>query len=118
MGQEWDGEFLLGELEPVECLEPSVVFDVIRSILEAAIALGDIGHKQVLHNTLSVSIISQNRSKLLEQTLDIVGGKITGSPILLYIRPLNCLILTYRNREGTLSCLSKSSGKLPLGHHH
>ena len=45
LGQEWDGEFLLGELEPVESLEPSVVFDVVRSILEAAVALCDIGHK-------------------------------------------------------------------------
>ena len=64
MGQEWDGKFLLGELEPVECLEPSVVFDVIRSILEAAIALRDISDKQMLHDTLSIPIISQNRSKL------------------------------------------------------
>ena len=80
MGQEWDGKFLLGELEPVECLEPSVVFDVISSILEAAVALGNIGHKQVLHNTLSVSIISQNRSKLSEQTFRYCRRQNQGRP--------------------------------------
>ena len=64
MRQERDGEFLLGKLEPVESLEPSVVLDVVRSILEAAIALRDVGDEQVLYDTLSVPIISQNRSKL------------------------------------------------------
>ena len=64
MRQEGDGQFLLGELEPVECLEPSVVLDVVRSILEAAIALRDVGDEQVLYDALSVPIISQNRSKL------------------------------------------------------
>ena len=76
MRQERDGKFLLRELEPVESLEPSVVFDVICSILEASITLRDISDEQVLDDTLSVSIISQNRSKLSEH-LD-TGGKMYG----------------------------------------
>ena len=51
-----------------------MIFNVIRSILEAAVALRDISDEQMLDNALSVSIISQNRSKLSE-LLD-TGGKI------------------------------------------
>ena len=64
MRQEWDGQLLLGELEPVERLEPPVVLDVVRSILEAAITLRDIGYEQMLDDTLGIPIISQYRSKL------------------------------------------------------
>ena len=78
MWQEWDGQLLLGELEPVECLEPSVVLDVVRSILETAIALRDIGDEQMFDDTFGIPIINRYRSKLSGLNGYILAAKASG----------------------------------------
>ena len=75
MRQEWDGQLLLGELEPVERLEPPVVLDVVRSILEAAIALRDISDEEMLDDALGIPIISRYRSKLSGLNNQILAAK-------------------------------------------
>lgn len=78
MRQEWDGQLLLRELEPVERLEPPVVLDVVSSILEAAIALRDIGDEQMLDDTLGIPIISRYRSKLSGLNIQPLAAKHVG----------------------------------------
>lgn len=78
MRQEWDGQLLLGELEPVERLEPPVVLDVVRSILEAAIALRDISDEEMLDDALGIPIISRYRSKLSGLNTQILAAKAIG----------------------------------------
>ena len=43
-----------------------MVFDVVGSILEAAVAFRDIGDEQMLDDALRIPIISRHRSKLSE----------------------------------------------------
>lgn len=52
--QEGCWQFLLRYLEPVQGLEPPVVFDVVRPRLQAAVALSHVRNKQVLYKTLGV----------------------------------------------------------------
>jgi hypothetical protein len=47
--QEGRGQFLLGQFVPVEVLIPSVVLDVIGSILELTVSLSNVSHEQMLH---------------------------------------------------------------------
>ena len=45
---------LLPKLEPVEVLEPAMIFDVVGTVAEASVTLGHIRHQQVLHQTLGI----------------------------------------------------------------
>ena len=56
-------------LVPVERLEPAVVLDVVRAVLQAAVALRHIGDQQVLDQTLRVPITSRKARTYLSKSL-------------------------------------------------
>ena len=72
-----------------------MVLDIVGSILQAAITFGDISYEQMFDDTLSIPIISHNRSKLSGLYIQILAAKVVA-----YILRIK-LVLTYQNHEGT-----------------
>ena len=54
LGNEGYWETFLPKFEPVEVLEPTMIFDIIGTVTEASVALRDVCNKQMLHETLCI----------------------------------------------------------------